>query len=260
MMHSPVRSPLAGWFGGKYQLSRHIISRIPSHDCYAEPFAGAAWVLFRKEPSKAEIINDINREIVTLYRCVQNHLEEFCRHFRYQLTARDESRRKLDENPETMTDIQRAARFFYIHQNAFAGRIGRSPSFGTATEREPKLNLLRVEETLSAAHLRLANVYIENLPYTGLISRYDRPRTFFYIDPPYWDCEDDYGKNIFSKEDFGKLADQLHQVKGKFLLSLNDTDGVRKAFTGFNMEEVTVTYSSSRTSRPKARELFITNY
>lgn len=78
----PIRSPLAGWMGGKYQLSKRIVAEIPEHLCYVEPFAGAAWVLFRKPESEVEVINDINRELVTFYRCIQHHLEEFVRYFK----------------------------------------------------------------------------------------------------------------------------------------------------------------------------------
>lgn len=181
-MTNVIRSPLAGWFGGKFQLSRHIVERIPDHDCYAEPFAGGAWVLFRKSPSKAEVLNDINLDIVTLYRCVQNHLEELVRHFKFQLVSREEFNRKLIENPAALTDIQRAARFLFLHRNSFAGRItASSPSFGTATTRSPRINLLNLYDTLADAHIRLADVYIENLPYADLISRYDRARTFFIL-------------------------------------------------------------------------------
>lgn len=260
-MTNAIRSPLAGCFGGKFQLSRRIIERIPSHDCYVEPFAGGAWVLFRKPPSKVEVLNDINLDIVTLYRCVQHHPEELVRQFKFQLISREEFHRKLAENPSTMTDIQRSARFLFLHKNSFAGRSSSSsPSFGIATTRPPRINLLNLYDALSDAHIRLADVYIENLPYADLIARYDRSRTFFYLDPPYWDCEEDYGKGIFGKDDFGLLADQLAAIKGRFLLSLNDTPVIRDIFGAFKMEEVTVTYSSSRLSRPKAKELFITNY
>lgn len=76
------------YLGGKSLLANRIIQRMPEHTCYCEVFAGAAWVLFRKEPSRVEIINDINTELVTLYRVVQNHLEEFIRQFKWILTAR----------------------------------------------------------------------------------------------------------------------------------------------------------------------------
>ncbi|NOR68989.1 MAG: Dam family site-specific DNA-(adenine-N6)-methyltransferase [Methylomarinum sp.] len=254
-----IKSPLSGWMGGKYQLSKQIVSMIPKHHCYCEPFAGAAWVFFRKEQSKVEVLNDINAEIITLYRVVQNHLEEFIRYFKWILISRDEFNRWMKANPETLTDIQRSSRFFYLQKNSFAGRIGDKATFGYAPSSRPRMNLLRIEEDLSAAHLRLSQVYIENLNYLDLIKRYDREKTFFYIDPPYWNCENYYGDGIFSKADFDALAEILANIKGKFLLSLNDTPEVRKIFSAFIVEPVTLTYTCG-TKPTKAKEVLIRNY
>lgn len=245
--------------GGKSLLAKRIIERIPAHSCYVEPFAGAAWVLFRKPESTVEVLNDINLDIVTLYRVVQHHLDEFVRYFRWALVSRDEFTRLRDVAPETLTDIQRAARFYYLQQSCFGDRIER-PTFGYASTREPRLNLLRIEEQLSAAHLRLARAYIEHLPYADVIKRYDKAGTFFYIDPPYWDCEDYYGPGIFSRADFELLAAQLGGIKGTFLLSLNDTPGVRETFKGFSIEAVTTKYTCSNGKNVVAGELLIRNY
>lgn len=254
--NTSTRPPLAGWMGGKSLLAKRIIERIPAHCCYVEPFAGAAWVLFKKPESKVEVINDINRDVVTLYRCLQWHLEEFVRYFKWVLVAREEFERLKKADPDTLTDIQRAARFYYLQQSCFGGRIS-SPSFGYGCTRGPKLNLLRIEEQLSAAHLRLSRVYVECLPYADIISRYDGPETFFYLDPPYWDCEAYYGKGIFSREDFSQLATQLANIKGQFLLSLNDTPGVREAFKNFALEAVQTKYTCSNGKNVAAGEVFI---
>jgi len=156
------KSPLA-WLGGKSQLADRIIDRMPDHLAYCEVFAGAAWVLFRKPESKVEIINDINRELVTLYRCVKYHLGELVMQFKWMLVARDEFDRFMQTPADALTDIQRAARFYYLTKAAFGAKV-RSPSFGIAATAAPRLNLLRIEEDLSDAHLRLARVYIENKP------------------------------------------------------------------------------------------------
>lgn len=253
------RPPLAGWMGGKSLLARRIIERIPEHECYVEPFAGAAWVLFRKPESKVEVINDINKEVVTLYRCVQWHLEEFVRYFKWVLVSRDEFERLKKADPDTLTDIQRSSRFYYLQQACFGGRIN-NPTFGYGLTRPSKLNLLRIEEYLSAAHLRLSRVYVECLPYGDVISRYDGPGTFFYIDPPYWDCENYYGPGIFSRDDFGKLAEQLSGIKGTFILSLNDTSGVREVFSAFDIESVQTKYTCSNGKNVPAGEVLIRNY
>ena len=130
------------------------------------------------------MLNDLNQDIVTLYRVLQHHLEEFIRYFKWVLVSRDEFERWLRVAPDTLTDIQRAARFYYLQKLCFGGRMV-NPSFGTATARPLRLNLLRIEEELSAAHLRPARVFVENLPYARVIEHYDRPTTFYYIDPPY---------------------------------------------------------------------------
>lgn len=254
-----IRPPLAGWIGGKCRLAKHIVPRLPEHKCYVEPFAGAAWIFFRKPESQVEVLNDINHELVTLYRVIQNHLEEFVRYFKWVLISRDEFERLKAANADTLTDIQRAARIFYLQQMAFGGHID-GPTFGYAATRGPKLNLLRIEEDLSAAHLRLCRVFLECLPYHEVIRRYDKPTTLFYIDPPYWDCEKYYGKGLFSKEDFTKLADQLAGIEGRFILSLNDTEGVRETFKAFNFEDVKVNYSCSNGKNMKASEVIIKNF
>jgi len=97
--------------------------------------------------------------------------------------------------------------------------------------------------------------------YKGLIERFDKPHTFFYIDPPYYDCEDYYGKGIFSKDDFKVLAGLLASVQGKFIMSINDTSEIRELYEDFNIQEVTTTYSAGGPHIKKhVTELVIMNY
>lgn len=259
MIHSTTRkSPLA-WLGGKSQLADRIIDRFPSHTTYCEVFAGAAWVLFRKEESKVEIINDINRDLTTLYRCVKHHPVELVNQFKWMLVARDEFDRFLATPAETLTDIQRAARFFYLAKTAFGARINK-PTFGIAATAPSRLNLFRIEEDLSEAHLRLSRVYIENRPYDQVIKRFDKPGTLFYVDPPYWGCEGDYGPGVFSQDDFERLATQLDGVKGKFILSLNDQPEVREVFANFQIEAINTRYSINPAKAGPVGEVLITNF
>lgn len=252
------KSPLA-WLGGKSRLADRIIALIPPHTAYCEVFAGAAWVLFKKPESKVEIINDINHELITLYRCVKHHLPALVEQFRWMLVARDEFDRFLATPADTLTDIQRSARFYYLAKCAFGARINK-PTFGIAASGAPRLNLRRLEEDLSEAHLRLSRVFIESRPYQDVIERFDKPETFFYIDPPYWGCEGDYGKDLFSRDDFTRLADLLGCVKGKFILSLNDTPGVREVFANFRLEKVTTRYSVGAARNQVVGELLIMNF
>lgn len=250
------------YMGGKSLLTGEIIKRMPNHQCYCEVFSGAAWLLFRKEEgaSRVEIINDINTDLVTLYRVVKHHLEEFIRYFKWVLVAREEFTRFKSENPESLTDIQRSARFYYLLKSGYAARI-KNPSFSIAATSRPRLNLLRIEEELSAVHLRLARVFIENRPYELLIQRFDKPDTFFYLDPPYYGCEDYYGDNIFFRKDFEKIRDILSNIQGKFILSINDVPEIRELFEGFYINEVATSYSAGGANKKKkVTELLIMNY
>ncbi|MGE4296921.1 MAG: DNA adenine methylase [Desulfovibrionaceae bacterium] len=254
-----MKSPLSGYLGGKSRLVRDILARIPEHTCYCEPFAGAAWPLFAKEPSRVEVINDINGELVNLYRIVQCHLEEFVRQFKWILTAREEFERQQRTRPDTLTDIQRAASFYYRLKCSFGGKVV-GQVFGTSATTPPRLNLLRIEEELSGAHLRLTRVLIEHRPYAQVIGQYDRPETFFYLDPPYLGTENAYGKGVFCRDDFTALAAQLEGIKGRFLLSLNDTSDVREVFRAFRIEAVRTRYTCGRDNDRQAGEVFISNY
>ncbi len=248
------------YMGGKSLLTKRIIEKIPEHTCYCEVFAGAAWLLFRKEESKVEIINDINTDLVTLYRVVKNHLEEFIRYLKWILVAREEFERFKAETPESLTDIQRAVRFYYLLRTGYAARI-KSPSLNISATRPPSLNLLRIEEDLSAAHLRLSRVYIENRQYADLIKRFDKPHTFFYIDPPYHGFENYYGDGIFSHKDFKVLRDILAIIQGQFIMSINDTELIRDLYKDFHIEEVATTYTAAGGDKRKAaNELLIMNY
>lgn len=147
--------PFLPWVGGKRRLAPHILPLFPEHVCYVEPFCGAAALFFLKEPSKVEVLNDVNGELVNLYRVVQRHLEEFVRQFKWALSSREIYRWMKITPSETLTDIQRAARFFYLQRLGFGGKVD-GQTFGTATTSPPRLNLLRIEEDLSEAHLRLS--------------------------------------------------------------------------------------------------------
>jgi DNA adenine methylase len=207
--------------GGKSRLAAKIVDLIPEHKTYAEAFAGGAWVFFLKDESRFETINDLNSDLVVFYRVLQYHLEEFCRQFKFMLSSREWF---LDWNRQLaaggLTDIQRAARFYYVQRHSFSGEVtGRS--FGRSTHRPPRINLVRLEEELSEVHLRMARVTVENLPWHEYLKRYDSPSTFFYLDPPYYGFESIYGKGLFAREDFALMANRLAGVQGKFLLSIN---------------------------------------
>jgi DNA adenine methylase len=251
----PVQ-PVAPWLGGKRQLARRIGERIAAvtHTRYVEPFVGMGGVFFRRTARpKLEVINDVNRDVVTLFRILQRHYQQLLDVLKFQLYSRADFERLRATPADQLTDLERAARFLYLQKASFGG-MGRT--FGVDYAR-PRWSLSKLEPMLEAVHERLEDVLIECLDFGTCIERYDsRPGTLFYCDPPYWGHTDDYGKDIFSEADFERLRGLLGGLQGRFILSLNDRPEVREMFAGFAMEEVALSYQVSGKATP-ARELII---
>lgn len=253
-----MTKPFIPWMGGKSRLADKILPLFPEHTCYVEPFAGAAALFFKKEASKVEVINDINGELVNLYRVLQHHLEEFVRQFKWAITSSQVFEWEKTKRPETLTDIQRAARFFYLQKHAFGGKVD-NPAYGTGTLRPEGINLLRIEQDLSMAHLRLHRVNIENLDWTACIERYDRPHTLFYLDPPYYGTAG-YGVD-FGLDEYEKMADLARSIEGKMIISINDCAKIRTVFKGLKMRTAAITYIVGGAGRGKGKkELIIANW
>jgi DNA adenine methylase len=258
MSLQPVRpvQPIAPWLGGKRALSRRIAERIAAipHTRYVEPFVGMGGVFFRRPARpKLEVINDVNRDVVTLFRILQRHYQQLLDVLKFQLYSRADFDRLCATPADQLTDLERAARFLYIQKASFGGR-GRN--FGIDYGR-PRWSLGKLEPMLEEVHERLGEVLIECLDFGTCIERYDsRAGTLFYCDPPYWGHEDDYGKHIFSRADFERLKGLLGGLQGRFILSLNDRPEVREMFAGFEIEDVSLDYTVGGARKP-AQELII---
>lgn len=237
--------PVAPYIGGKKNLAARIVARIAEipHTTYAEPFIGMGGVFLRRPyRAQAEVINDISGDVVILFRVLQRHYQAFMDMLRWQLTSRAEFERLLAALPDTLTDLERAARFLYIQRVTYGGKVT-SRSFGVSPDRPSRFDVTTLAPLLAEVHDRLAGVTIERLPWSDLLARYDTPGTLFYLDPPYWGCETDYGPGVFSAADFHRMAEQLAGLRGKFLLSINDTPEIRKIFAAFEIEAVETAYS-----------------
>ncbi len=256
-------NPVAPYLGGKRNLAKRICTIIDAdaHTTYAEPFVGMGGIFLRRTTRpKAEFINDAGRDVYNLFRILQEHYVSFLDLLRFQLTTQANFNRLADTDPETLTDMQRAARFLYLQRTAFGGKVS-GRNFGIATDRPARFNLTTLEPDLEALHERLAAVTVTCMDYADFIARVDRAGTFFYLDPPYWGCENDYGKGLFQRVDFNRLAEQLGKIKGRFLMSINDVPEIREIYKAFDMDTVEVTYSCGNSaSRPRVGELLIKNY
>jgi|APEBP8051073220_1049391.scaffolds.fasta_scaffold02060_7 Site-specific DNA methylase len=257
---TPVK-PVAPYVGGKSKLAKLIISHINAipHNAYCEGFVGMGGIFFRRNKHpKVEVINDYNGEIANLFRILNQHYVPFLDMLKWQLSSRREYNRLIDTRPETLTDLQRAARFLYLQRLAFGGRID-GKNFGVSLNNSAHFNLQKIVPLLENVHKRLSSVVIENFDYKEFIKRYDRLDTLFYLDPPYYGNEDNYGKGLFSRNEFALMADLLEQVKGKFILSLNDRSEIRELFKNFYIHEVSTLYCIQKGETRKANELLISN-
>lgn len=260
---APVR-PVAPWLGGKKNLAKRICAIIDAdhHQTYAEPFVGMGGIFLRRSRRpKAELINDRGRDVYNLFRVLQEHYVAFLDLLRFQITTQAGFERLVSVDPETLTDMQRAARFLFLQRLAFGGKV-RGRTFGLATERPARFNLTTLEPDLEALHSRLSGVTVTCMDFADFIRRVDRPGTLFYLDPPYWGCEDDYGRAVFSRERFEEMAGLLKGLQGRFLMSLNDLPEVRQTFAGFELREVTTSYGiATHAGTAKGRaELLISNW
>ena len=262
-MHTTTEAvkPVAPYVGGKLYLAKTIIERITAlpHTCYAEPFIGMGGIFLRRpERAKSEVINDYNKEVATFFRILQRHYIPFMEMMRFQITTRAEFERLTRTNPETLTDLERAARFLYLQRTCFGGKPS-GQNFAVSKHHPARFDITKLVPMLEDLHSRLTRVVIECLPYQDFIQRYDTLKTLFYLDPPYYRCEHYYGKDLFSRDDFATLAKLLAGIQGRFILSLNDVPEVRELFKGFQIEAVKTRYTVQRGKQKEAGEVLIGN-
>jgi DNA adenine methylase len=252
--------PVAPYLGGKRILSKRLVEIIGStpHRSYAEPFVGMGGVFFRRTSRpKKEVINDLNRDVVLLFRWLQRHYQQVLDALRWQICSRAEFLRLVDADVSKLTELERVARFLYLQRTSYGGKVV-GQNFGTTRENPARFDLTKLVPMLEDVHERLCGVDIECLPYQQFMATYDTAETLFYLDPPYFGSETDYGPGLFSADDFAALKDLLIGIQGRFIMSINDHPVIREVFTGFEIEEVGVNYQISGKVTP-AKELIISS-
>ena len=254
---------IISWVGGKRLLRKDIIPMIPKHQIYCEVFGGAAWVLFGKSANKkdwvdgrvpyTEVYNDINGELVNFWRMVKLHPFGLAAELKRELVSRE----VFDEYKadKARTEMERAVRFYYTLGCSYG-----SQSKNFCILKGARYLPLRFNDRIEEASTRLANVIIERMDWKDLISRYDTAETVFYLDPPYWQHEHLYRRDDAERfDEHEELAKRLAGIKGKFLLSYNDCEEIRRLYEWARVKEVTAQYSVSG-GRTNEIELIIGNW
>lgn len=254
--------PIAPYIGGKMRLASKIIERINQipHLTYAEPFVGMGGVFLRRNKRPpCEIINDINGDVHNLFRIVREHPKAFNELIAGHVACRSEWDRFQRLDPTTLTDLQRAERFFYIQKIAFGGKVT-GQAFAFSNGRGGRYDYKRIRPMVRAMHRRMADTVIECLDWQSFILKYDREGVLFYLDPPYFGNENDYGRGVFDSSHFIIMASILSNIKGRFILSINDRPQIREIFSSFKIESVDVSYALGAIEIGKRfGELIITN-
>lgn len=238
-------------------MVKRLIPKMPLHTKYVEVFAGAAWLYFAKPPSKMEVINDIDNSLINMYRVFKEHPDEFVRCAFEVLYARHQFDYYRDIEPRFLTDIHKAIQTFYLIKTSFGSK---SKNFAIKSDERAIYNKNTIPTVINQSRERLMDTLIENRHYSKIFEYHDSKETFFYIDPPYYNHEEDYGKGIFSKDDHSKIFDYLNALKGNFLLSMNDNELYRELYKDYKIEEIETRYSVNAIKSKPVTEILISNY
>lgn len=219
-------------------------------------------MLFAKEPSTVEILNDFDSNLMNMWSVIKNAHEEFINSFKYTLVSRELFNTYRTKYKELLYEdnIERAHIFYYLVNSGFGSDM-KNPVFGTKAQSRNGLRVEEVEESINNAYRRLQKVTIENKSFEDIFRIYDKEDSFLYIDPPYRKTKQ-YAVGKFTDEQYKKLADCCSNAKGKWLITINNDEYIKELFKDFKIIDHEVYYSVCKTQngRKGFKELIITNY
>jgi DNA adenine methylase len=222
-----MKTPIS-YYGGKQNLLKEILPRIPAHNLYCEPFCGGAAVFFAKEKSNVEVINDTNFELINFYRVLQQDLYALQMMVKISLHSRRmySDARVVYDNPHMFDPIKRAWAVWILSSQSFSAMLDGSWGYDVAKNTTTKKITNKKESFTEDLSIRLQDVQIECTDALRIINSRDRSDSFFYIDPPYFnsDCGHYDGYSI---DDFKTLLTLLKSIQGKFMLSSYDSSILR---------------------------------
>ncbi|MFQ5549806.1 MAG: DNA adenine methylase [Gemmatimonadales bacterium] len=235
--------------GNKRLMAKEILPLVPAHRCYCEPFAGSAAVLLTKDPSPNEVLNDLNGDLINFYRIVRFHKDELVRELWHMPVSRSEF---YDAKAQPgLTDIQRAARWFYRNKFGFGGK---GEHFGRTKHRGPA-SREGLWWRLEALCERLQDVILENQDWRSIFGFYDSSETFFFIDPPYVETEQ-YSSQRWSERDHVELAESVLSLRGSWVLTYNDHDLVRRLYDGTPLREVSQAQQLAKDAKGRSHRMY----
>lgn len=239
--------PLFCRVGNKYLIKDKLLKYIPKHKIYVEAFVGSGAILFNKEKSEIEVINDLDNiltEGYELLKIVSDDVNE------YNIQSGKTNIQKFVDANE-ITNENRLLQIIYKLCNTFSGK-----GFGKIyKDLSQQTKIKKIGEYKD----RIKDVKIHNHDYKIIINKYDSPDTFFFLDPPYQSTKDLYKNEKF---DYEELANILKNIKGYFMLTLNDSDYIREIFESFIIKDIIVKTHSGGCpfGKNERREIIVMNY
>lgn len=260
-----MKTPLT-YYGGKQGLVSVILPIIPEHLTYVEPFVGGGAIFWSKEPSKVEVINDYNRELINFYEICKNDFVELEKMIRISLHSRSlhSDAQVIYKHPHLFTRLQRAWAVWVLCNQSFSAKMDDVWAYDkTGNVHANKLFNNRNSFTEEYA-IRLQNVQIENTDALRIINSRDHEQAFHYCDPPYYNSNCGHYDG-YSSSDYAALLKCLSEVKGKFLLSSYPSVELSEYTKNFNwvsiklQRQVAVDNVSGK-ERKKKTEVLTANY
>lgn len=259
-MNSPIK-----WVGGKRVLRKSIIPLIPKGDCYVEVFGGAGWVLFGKESKdhKVEVYNDIDSELVNFFNVIKYRSDEFKEKLNLLLISREVFDDLKFKDLYDLSELDRAFRFWYLLKYSYGGRKNTLTDYNFGYSKVRKAPIIEEQiKLIEESYHRLRGVTVENLSYEILMKKYDGENTVFYLDPPYIVNSKCYGKYEFTEEKHIELKKNLDNIKGKWILTVNNSDFFKELYKDYYIKEVLTNYSAGNSNKKsfEGKELIISNF
>jgi DNA adenine methylase len=227
----PRAKPVISWAGGKTRLLKHLLPLIPEHTLYCEVFGGGLALFCAKEPSHAEVINDINGDLVAFYRNCKKHCGALLKEIALVPNSRQEFEDYLKQ--PGLTEIERAARWYLRNKLSHAG-WGRNFAIGRTqpmSSRSSRMDAIRV------LNERLDRTKIEHKNWAYILDTYDAPATFFFLDPPYLDDGGDNYKG-WPVDELKRFCERVKKLKGRWLFTFQECAEVRQLMRGYPIKAI----------------------
>jgi DNA adenine methylase len=261
-----MKTPLLFRYPGGKHYAINILQpfwEAVEHDEYREPFVGGGSVFFNKPKSKINILNDLDEELISVYKCVSDikTREALIKLVSREIATPERWKEVFAMVPKN--NIEMAFKYYYLNRTSFSGKLV-SPSWGYRPKRS--LPPERWSERLSPCGEKLKNTEIKNLDFTKIIGRNSEHKTLIYVDPPYFlPPKRKHYRHGFDYSDHIRLSESLKKTKHKFFLTYDDAPEIREIYSWAKIYPTKFFYrvensATQNGARKLGFELIISNY